>query len=167
MLKLIDWLINPPLAAQPMPSTEVGDLILALWQRWRAASPVRRGAVTREQYWIMRTLMDRGSLRIKDLATAIGCTAGSASVAVKRMERSGLVRRVRGRKDERVVTVTLAKDGSKVLGSWRKRQLDSMDALFETLSRDEMKSLRRLLEKALSQGAGEVQSSDSPSEATN
>jgi len=132
-----------------MSSPEMGDLILALWQRWRAASPVRRGAITREQYWILRTLFDRGDMRVKDLASAIGCTAGSASVAVKRMERAGLVKRERGRLDERVVTVTLAKQGVRMLDRWRREQLDSMDEVFEPLSAAERKDLRRLLEKAL------------------
>lgn len=161
MFKLIDELINPAKAGEHMSSREASDLILALWQRWRAASPVRRGAITREQYWIMRTLMDHGSMRIKDLASAIGCTAGSASVAVKRMERAGLVNRERGREDERVVTVTLAKQGVKMLDTWRKEQLDSMDALFEHLSQGEKRSLRALLEKALSRGEG-VRSPGSP-----
>lgn len=161
MFKLIDELINLAKAGEHMSSTEASDLILALWQRWRAASPVRRGAITREQYWIMRTLMDHGSMRIKDLASAIGCTAGSASVAVKRMERAGLVNRERGREDERVVTVTLAKQGVKMLDTWRKEQLDSMDALFEPLSQGEKRSLRALLEKALSRGEG-VRSPGSP-----
>jgi MarR family transcriptional regulator, organic hydroperoxide resistance regulator len=134
-------------------ATEVGDMILALWQRWRAASPVRRGAITREQYWILRTLMDRGEMRIKDLASAIGCTAGSASVAVKRMERSALVRRQRGKLDERVVTVTLARQGERMLDTWRKEQLDSMEELFEPLSASEKRNLRRLLEKVLSRDA--------------
>lgn len=137
-----------------MSTTEMGDLILALWQRWRAASPVRRGAITREQYWILRTLFDRGDMRIKDLALAIGCTAGSASVAVKRMERAGMVKRQRGSLDERVVTVSLARQGVGMLDSWKKEQLDSMDELFEPLSPSERRELRRLLKKALGQTPG-------------
>ena len=132
-----------------MSSREIGDLIMVLWQKWRSASPVRRGAITREQYWILRTLSERGQMRIKDLASAIGCTAGSASVAVKRMEKAGLVRRERSGKDERVVTASLGKEGKKKLDVWRGEQLASMAALFEPLSLEERRTLRRLLEKAL------------------
>jgi MarR family transcriptional regulator, organic hydroperoxide resistance regulator len=130
-------------------SLEVGDLVMALWQSWKAASPVRRGAITREQYWILRLLMEHGEMRIKDLASAIGCTPGSASVAVKRMEKAGLVKRTRSERDERVVTVILAAQGAKMLDAWRSEQLHSMEVLFERLSQDERKTLRRLLEKAL------------------
>jgi len=88
-------------------------------------------------------------MRIKDLASAIGCTAGSASVAVKRMEKAGLVGRERSEKDERVVTASLGKEGKKMLDVWRGEQLSSMAALFEPLSLEERRTLRRLLEKAL------------------
>jgi len=97
-------------------------------------------------------LSERGKMKIKDIASAIGCTAGSASIAAKRLERSGLVRRERGEKDERVVTVTLAKVGAKKLDSWRREQLVSMSALFEPLSANEKQILHDILEKALVAG---------------
>jgi DNA-binding MarR family transcriptional regulator len=133
-------------------SEHISDLLLVLWQRWRSASPVKRGAITREQYWILRTLSERGKMKIKDIASAIGCTPGSASVAVKRLERTGLVRRERREKDERVVTVTLAKKGARKLDSWRGEQLVSMSVLFEPLSAREKQALSGILEKALVAG---------------
>ena len=135
-----------------MSSEHISDLLLVLWQRWRSASPVKRGAITREQYWVLRTLSERGKMKIKDIASAIGCTPGSASVAVKRLERAGLVRRERREKDERVVTVTLAKRGAKKLDSWKGEQLVSMSALFESLSVKEKQALSDILEKALVAG---------------
>ena len=132
-----------------MSSEEISDLMMVFWQRWRSASPVKRGAITREQYWILRLLMEGGQMKIKDLASGIGCTAGSASVAVKRLERAGLVRRERSEKDERVVTVTLARQGVKMLDAWKGEQLASMAALFEPLTQSERRSLQGLLEKAL------------------
>lgn len=96
--------------------------------------------------------MERGELKIKDLASTIGCTAGSASVAVKRLEKAGLVRRERGEKDERVVTVFLEKRGVRKLDAWKGEQLTSMTALFESLSSEERKTLHDLLGKALKVG---------------
>jgi len=141
-------------------SESISDLLLVLWQRWRSASPVKRGAITREQYWVLRTLSERGKMKIKDLASAIGCTPGSASVAVKRLERAGLVRRERREKDERVVTVTLARRGNKRLDSWRGEQLSYMSTLFEPLSVNEKRVLRGLLEKALVVGGDLPMSSE-------
>ena len=91
-------------------------------------------------------------MKIKDLASALGCTAGSASVAVKRLEKTGLVRRERSEKDERVVTVILGKQGVKRLDTWRGEQLASMAALFEALSPEERRTLHDLLGKALTVG---------------
>ena len=139
-----------------MSSRDVGSLLMVLWQRWRAASPVRRGAITREQYWILRTLAERGQMRIKDLASSIGCTAGSASVAVKRLERAGLVSRSRSKADERVVTVTLATRGVNSLEAWERLQVASTAEVFEVLSPDERRTLRRLLAKALDAGGKAV-----------
>jgi len=133
----------------PMSSEDVADLLMVLWQRWRSASPVRKGAITREQYWILRMLMERGRMQIKDLASAIGCTAGSASVAAKRLEKAGLVGRERGEEDERTVTVVLENEGVKRLNAWRKDQLASMAGLFESLSQKDRRTLHTLLEKAL------------------
>jgi len=130
-------------------SDSISDLLQVLWQRWRSASPVKKGAITREQYWILRMLSERDRMKIKDIASGIGCTAGSASIAAKRLERAGLVRRERGEKDERIVTVTLAKKGAKKLDSWRRGQLISMSALFEPLSAREKRVLHGILEKAL------------------
>ena len=122
---------------------------MVLWQKWRSASPIRRGAVTREQYWILRTLMERGGMKVKDIASALGTTAASASVAVKRMERAGLVHRERSRSDERVVTVALGRKGSRRLRSWRADQLASMASLFDALDLNERRVLRDLLQKAV------------------
>jgi len=132
-----------------MSSEDVGDLLMVIWQRWRSASPVRKGAITREQYWVLRTLMENGGMRVKDVASAIGCTAGSASVAVKRLERSGLVRRERSGSDERGVTVTLEKQGAKKLDAWKAEQLSAMADLFEPLTTGERRTLHDLLGKAL------------------
>ncbi len=137
----------------PLVSSEsVSDLLQVLWQRWRSASPVKRGAITREQYWILRMLREHGKMKIKDIASGIGCTAGSASIAAKRLERAGLVKRERRERDERIVTVTLAKRGAKKLGLWRREQLVSMSALFEPLSAGEKRALHDILEKALAAG---------------
>ena len=146
-----------------MSSEELGDLLMALWQRWRSASPVRKGAITREQYWILRILSESGPMRIKDLALAIGCTAGSASVAVKRLEKARLVIRERSEKDERVVTVTLGRQGVRRLSAWRGEQLASMTVLFDSLTSEERRALHRLLTKALTVGGDLPISSPKPS----
>ncbi len=139
-----------------MSSEEVGDLILAVWRRWKSASPVGRGALTQEQYWILKTLNEESHLKVKELASTIGCTPGSASVALKRLEKAGYVTRERSEDDERVVKVGLSKKGSEKLAEWKSEQLRSMSSLFDALEDRERETLRELLSRALvSRGAGE------------
>lgn len=134
-----------------MSSEEVGDLLMALWRLRKSASPVSRGAITQEQYWILKTLSEMGPMKLKDLAARLGITPGSASVTVKRMKRDGLVESERNRDDERVVTVRVARKGRERLRSWRSDQLGSVAALFGSLSPTELKELVRLLGKGLEQ----------------
>jgi len=91
-------------------------------------------------------------MKIKDLAYSIGCTPGSASVSVKRLEKAGLVRRSRSKADERVVTVTLARKGAESLDAWERLQLASMAEVFEALTPEERRTLHTLLGKALRAG---------------
>ena len=117
-----------------MSAEEIADLLLVVWRKWRLASPVRKGTITREQYWVLRMLSENGPMKIKDLASTIGTTVGSTSVAMKRLEKAGMVSRKRSERDERVVTVSLGNRGASMLKAWRKEQLASMAGLFESLS---------------------------------
>ncbi|MDG7016314.1 MAG: MarR family transcriptional regulator [Nitrososphaerota archaeon] len=130
-----------------MADTDLPDLFLKVWRRWRSGSPVGKGEVTQEQYWVLRTLDVSGSQRLKDLAEKLGCTPSSASTAVKRLVRSGLVTRERGKDDEREVSVRLTKEGESKLTSWRSDQLARATVLFEPLSANERRALGTLLEK--------------------
>ena len=142
-------LINHGRSSVTVSSEEVGDLLMALWRQWKSASPVKRGAVTQEQYWVLKTLNEEGPLKIKDLAAKLGCTAGSASVTVKRMERDGMVERERSQRDERVVTVKLSRTGREKLVWWKRDQLKSVSMLFDSLNTRERKTLVRLLGEGL------------------
>ena len=70
-------------------------------------------------------------------------------MAVKRLEKAGLVKRERSETDERVVTVTLGKQGVRRLDAWRGEQLASMTVLFDPFSSEEKRALRDLLTRAL------------------
>ena len=91
---------------------------------------------------------------VKDLAKKIGCTPGSASIAIKRLGKGGLVLRERNEKDERIVTVTLSEGGKIALTRWRDDQKRSMALLFDSLGPNEKKTLKDLLAKALGNPSG-------------
>ena len=126
-------------------ATDVRDI-------WRAAkamsNPSQTTKITIEQYWVLRTLNDGGPMRIKDLASQIGVASSSPiTISVKRLEQRKLVRRERGKDDERVVTVTLTDRGRGVYESWRNERRKALSSLFESLSEREKETLLRLLDK--------------------
>ncbi|HKT22273.1 MAG TPA: MarR family transcriptional regulator [Nitrososphaerales archaeon] len=135
-----------------MQSLEITDLLLSILRRWRSESPVGRGVVTQEQYWVLKSLSDSGPQRLKDLADRLGCTPSSASVAVKRLERTGLVERKRAEADEREVRINLTGEGERQFAAWRGDRLGMMSTIFETLSRSERDQLEALLRKAVLAG---------------
>jgi len=72
--------------------------------------------LTTEQYTMLAIMKYLGdSIRITDLAKWSGRSTNSVSMIVDRMVKAGLVKRVRDRKDRRVVFVTIASKGEKAL----------------------------------------------------
>ena len=128
-------------------ASEIPDLFMRIWRKWRSSSPVGKGDVTQEQYWILRMLSVSGPQRIKDLADRLECTPSTASVSVKRLEKAGLVSRERSRDDEREVKVMLTEEGGSTVASWRREQLGNLSALFERLDAREKRELESLLRK--------------------
>lgn len=132
---------------------DIADLMMRVWDTWKASTPVKRGDVTREQYRILRVLEGSGPRSVKELAGGVGTTPSSASVSLKRLEKVGLVRRTRSEEDERVVTVDLTQVGRRKLESWRSRRLSTLGSLFDVLGPDEREVFRSMLERVVS-GSG-------------
>ena len=131
-----------------MSSEAIGDLLISVTRRWRSSSALRQRTITREQYWVLRTLSEGGPFKVNELAASIGCTPSSASISVKRLEKSGLVTRTRNEKDERVVRVAVTGKGRKTLDDWRRQQKEVVSSIFERLSQKEKHEFFDLLSKA-------------------
>jgi MarR family transcriptional regulator, organic hydroperoxide resistance regulator len=134
----------------------VEDLLLLS----RLIRPLRRADMTPEQYWFLRHLRRTGPLSLGELAHALGITTGSATVASKRLEKAGLLTRVRRADDERVVLVSLTEQGQALIDEWRRQKREAIAQLLGVLNPDEQQELQsmieRLLEAAEAQGFGEV-----------
>jgi MarR family 2-MHQ and catechol resistance regulon transcriptional repressor len=129
---------------------KIADSILEIWRNFRTfSSPIKAGQITLEQSWILRFLYNSGPKQIKDIASQIGTTSSPVTISVKRMERQNLVRRERGTKDERIVTVSLTKHGKDVFESWRRERRKALSNFFEILDEGEKNRLLSLLQKVL------------------
>ncbi len=128
---------------------QIVDALWSLWRSWRANShPVRQGQITPEQYWILHLLHRHGPLRIKDIAGRTGTGSSSVTIAVKRLERDGVVLRRRDNEaDERVVTVHLTEKGQELFRSWRQERRRALSAIFAPLDDQERRQLYTLLAK--------------------
>ena len=71
-------------------------------------------ALTGPQLWALKTLRQGGPLTVGQLATSLAVHQSSISILLDRLEKRGLVRRVRERPDRRVVRVVLTKRGTAV-----------------------------------------------------
>ncbi|WP_151191940.1 MarR family winged helix-turn-helix transcriptional regulator [Desulfotomaculum copahuensis] len=128
----------------------IADALWQVWRGWRMLShPVKQGKITPEQYWILHVLHRFGPQRIKDLAARMGTGSSAVTIAIKRLERDGLVCRQRGTADERVVTARLTDQGRTVFQAWRRERRVALSALFEPLDGDEKRRLYETLSKVL------------------
>ena len=133
-----------------MTTEKLAEDLLTLWRILRSLShPVRRAEMTPEQYWLLRILNRAGSLSIGELATELGITTSSATVACKRLEKIGLLTRERQVEDERVVQVTLTEQGLAQIDAWRQRKRESLTDWLGVLDQHEQQELQRLIERVL------------------
>ncbi len=109
----------------------------------------RRSDMTPEQYWLLRHLRSSGPLSISELAHAMEITAGSATVACKRLEKAGFITRERRSDDERVVQVTLTELGRSHIDAGRKQRREIITQLLAVLDQDEQQELQLLVERLL------------------
>lgn len=115
----------------------------------RMLRPGRRPDMTPEQYWLLRHLRCNGPASMSELAHALGITTGSATVACKRLEKTGLITRERMLDDERMVQVALTAQGQAQFEEWRQRKRAALMQLLDTLDGQEQEELQRIIERLL------------------
>ncbi len=129
--------------------TLADDLLHLSRLLYRQTSPVRRGELTPEQFWLLRELGHHGRLSMRQLANGLSLTPSSVTSACKRLERDGLLTRERQDHDERVVIVALTRRGKQQLARWRQRRHEQAAELLSPLGRDDQSQLQRLLRRVL------------------
>jgi DNA-binding MarR family transcriptional regulator len=124
--------------------------LFTLW-RWirRVSHPVKQGAVTPQQYWLLRHLRRHGPLTIGQVAEVLGVSQSSATTACKRLEASGLITRRRQTDDQRVVLVELTDKGETQVETWRRLRREALAHALEHLEPGEREELQRLVERIL------------------
>jgi DNA-binding MarR family transcriptional regulator len=104
----------------PTDSVALNDMVcFNLYAASRAVTAVYRPlleplGLTYPQYLVLATLWEYGDLPVRELVQRLQLDYGTMTPLLKRMEKQGLVQRMRNPADERSVTVTLAAAGEEL-----------------------------------------------------
>src|ERR1700752_3519010 len=106
------------------------------------------GLTSPTQYNILRILRGEGKpLPILEIASRTITIVPGITGLIDRLERAGLVHRMRCEKDRRVIFVALTDQGSKTLADLNEPLLALHKKLIGHLSQSELRDITRLLEK--------------------
>ena len=110
--------------------------------------PLEKLGLTYTQYVVMMVLWEDGGMTEGDLGKRVYLDSGTLAPLLKRMEKQGMIQRVRPDDNERKLFISLTEKGE----AMKEQALDvpkEMDGCID-LPEDDLKELKRLLDKAVS-----------------
>ena len=108
-------------------------------------SRVATGDLTLAQLSILLTLIDRGPIRMTELAAHERVRTPTTTVAIRRLEKLGLVRRSRDQSDLRAVLVDITDKGLAVHRESLANRRAALAAMLSQLSDDDVETLTKAL----------------------
>lgn len=108
--------------------------------------------LTYTQYIAMMVLWEQQELSVKELGQYLYLDSGTLTPLLKKLERSGLIRRTRSSEDERVVTISITEQGKKLREA--AKDIPSQMGRCISLEAEEATTLYALLYKLLGQLTG-------------
>ena len=103
--------------------------------------------LTFSQLSVLGLLHQNGEMRISDLNKKMGLTKSTTSGIVDRLEKMGLVRRIRNEQDRRVVKVELTDKVNELTRDFEAALEDSFSAFFKNASEDDINDIIKGLDK--------------------
>ncbi|AEF38320.1 MULTISPECIES: MarR family winged helix-turn-helix transcriptional regulator [Mycobacteriaceae] len=120
--------------------------LFSILRRGEISGGTKTGELTLAQLSILITLLDRGPIRMTELAAHERVRTPTTTVAIRRLEKIGLVKRSRDPSDLRAVLVDITEEG---LASHRESLANRHAALavmLSELSQEDLDTLTRALE---------------------
>ena len=96
---------------------------------------------------VLEALLHKGPLPVNVIGPKVNLTPGSISVAVDRLVAKGLVSRAESSQDRRVRIVALTPRGKSVIIPVFRAHAATMEKVFSSLSRDEIRQLEQQLKR--------------------
>lgn len=132
------------------PKTGVGSLIGRVKMKMKEAIDQELAPfdITSEQYVILISLAN-GVDSASGLCKGVSYDPGAMTRMVDRLERKGLVKRVRSPEDRRVVRLALSDEGKAIYPELIAKAAEVTNRTLKCLSRSELQQLESLLQKVL------------------
>src|SRR5881397_3254983 len=111
-----------------------------------AAGSIKRTQLGDSDFRVLEVLLHKGPLPVNTIGPKVWLTPGSISVAVDRLEKTGLVKR-RNTDDRRVRLVELTAKGRALITRTFREHAAVMEEAAGVLSNEERRTLLRLLKK--------------------
>jgi MarR family transcriptional regulator, organic hydroperoxide resistance regulator len=108
---------------------------------------IARYGVSRGQWYFLRVLWGEDGLSQRELSARVGIMEPTTVIALRSMERSGLVRRVRSRDDKRRAQVWLTPKAQRLRGELLALARGITDAAEAGIGRDDLALFRRLIRR--------------------
>jgi MarR family transcriptional regulator, organic hydroperoxide resistance regulator len=103
--------------------------------------------VTRGQWYFLRVLWSEDGLSQRELSARVGTMEPTTVIALRSMEKSGLVRRVRSRDDKRRSQVWLTPKAQRLRSELLKLARGITDQAEQGVGRDELAAFRRVIRR--------------------
>jgi DNA-binding MarR family transcriptional regulator len=101
--------------------------------------------VTRGQWYFLRVLWDEDGLSQRELSARVGMMEPTTVIALRSMERAGLIRRTRSADDKRITHVTLTPKGKRLRNPMLRLAREIVDQGAAGIGREELDAFRRTL----------------------
>jgi len=105
--------------------------------------------VSGAQVWVLATLADSPGMRVSELANALSIHQSTASNLLDKIEKSGLIRRERSHRDQRVVQLYLTEQGSEALARAPRPFTGLLTYALSKMSNEDLLSLTENLTKVV------------------
>ncbi|AXF57291.1 MarR family winged helix-turn-helix transcriptional regulator [Salicibibacter kimchii] len=108
---------------------------------------MKRYGLTPSEFAVLELLYHKGDQPIQQLGKRILLTSGSITYVVDKLEKKGLLERVRCTEDRRVVYASINEEGKSFMARVFPQHRESVHNMFEQLSYEEKETMIELLKR--------------------
>lgn len=118
---------------------------IAVILKQRSREILTQYPITPPQFVALQWLLEEGDLTIGELSNKMYLACSTTTDLVDRMERNGLVARVKDRHDRRVVRIHLLKEGERIIEEVIKKRQHDLAQVLQSFSDEEIVFLEKCL----------------------